>query len=411
MKRKLFVLILVLVVVFGMCACQRDTNVKKRAQEGEEKLASVENCSLVLRLTAGNQLELYLDADGIVLKTTNDDQDLNLEGLSYAAAVDAVLSERNVNRADVHIEVLASASGPLPPEQLQQLQQVITDDEAGKISAVDQSAVVAADCGADSVMVDELDNGDLFYDYYSGSTVVRQACYRVDGSYDEWQYEGIWPNIRTVATIHVTPDGIRSEHYCDYDENGQLIYHMQKHSDGMFEEHTYYSDGSDKTSKTGGPDGTVEEQYFDENGNYTYVYNRWADGSTRETYYYANGNPKTEEAHCPESENYIYMYRTYRENGTCEEELLRFLDGSTRQYQYDERGSCKNEIFQLSDGSTEQRKYNADGCEIFRRYDYPNGDWMVLTYYPSGRTKTEEGSVGGESYLFHYDENGIAIED
>ena len=52
-------------------------------------------------------MELYLDAEGTVLKTTNDDQDLNLEGLGYAAAVDAVLSARNVNRTDVHIEVMA----------------------------------------------------------------------------------------------------------------------------------------------------------------------------------------------------------------------------------------------------------------------------------------------------------------
>lgn len=388
MERKLFALVLGLIMVFGLCACQRDTNVKKRAQEGEEKLTSVENCSLVLRLTADSPLELYLDADGIVLKTTNDDQDLKLDGLSYAAAVDAVLSARKVNRDDVQIEVLASASGPLPPEQLLQLQQAITDDEEEMIAAVDQSAVVAADCGADSVKVEELDNGDIFYDYYSGSTVVRQACYRVDGSYDEWQYEGVWPNIQTVATIQVTPDGLRREDYHDYDENGQLIYHMQKHSDGMFEEHTYYSDGSIKSHRGEGADGSAYEEQYDENGNYTYSYQRWADGSTGETYYYANGNPKTVEEHCPENENHVYMYRTCRENGTCEEELLRFADGSTEQY-----------------------KYNTDGCVINRRRDYPNGDWKEVTYYPSGSFKTEEGSVGGEYWIIRYDEKGIKIED
>lgn len=388
MKRRVFALALVLIMALTLCACQQGTSVEKDMQAGEEKLTSMEDCSLVLQLSAKPLAELYLDGNWNVMKATLDKEELALTGLSYADALAALLNEGTVKREDIQLQVLASANGPLTTEQLLLLQRPVTEDEETVIPEVDQSVVVAADAGADSFTVEEMANGDLFYDYYSNGSVVRQICYHPDGSYDEWHYKGQWPNLYTTATITVTADGLRIEEHFDYDENGQMIYHMQKWSDGTLEENAYYSSGNQKSHKVEDADGNAEEVQYDENGNHTYHFQRWADGSTGETYYHPNGNPKTSEEHAPNSDNWVYRYRTYAENGACTEEICHFADGSIQEVRYD-----------------------ADGRILSDRRTYPNGDWTEVTYYPSGITKTEEGSLGGEYYINQYDEKGMKIED
>ena len=383
MKIRFLALALVLAAALTLCACQQATSVKKDMQEGEDKLTSVEECSLVLQLSGKPRMELYLDENWNVMKATLDKEELDLTGLNYADAVAAILAEGKLERSNIQLQVLASANGPLTTEQLLLLQQPVMEDEEAVIPEVDQSVVVAADAGADSFTVEEMANGDLFYDYYSNGSVVRQICYHPDGSYDEWHYKGQWPNLYTTATISVTADGLRREQYFDYDENGQLIYHMQKYSDGTLEENAYYSSGNQKSLRVEDADGNAEETQYDENGNHTYRFQRWADGSSVETYYHPNGNPKTSEEHNPNGD---YRYRTYAENGACTEEISRFADGSTQ-----------------------ETKYDADGRILSDRRTYPNGDWIARTYYPSGRIKSEEGSAGGEDYSFQYDENGSRI--
>jgi len=385
MKRRLFALVLAMTLL--LCACGQKS-IENSVQEGQQKLTSVENCALVLQIADKPLAELYLDENWIVMKATLDKEELALTGLSYADAVNTILSEGKLDRANIQLQVLSSASGPLTREQLLQLQQAVTPDETAVIPEVDQSVVVAADAGADSFTVEEMANGDLFYDYYSNGSVVRQVCYHPDGSYDEWRYKGQWPNIYTTATISVTADGLRREEYFDYDENGQQIYHMQKWSDGTLEENAYYSSGNQKSVRKEDADGNAEETQYDENGNCTYHFQRWADGSTGETYYHPNGNPKTSEEHNPNGDNWVYRYRTYAENGVCTEEICHIADGSIQEVIYD-----------------------ADGRILSDRRTYPNGDWTEVTYYPIGTVQTEEGSKGGEYYINHYDEKGIKIED
>lgn len=385
MKKRFLALALVLAAVLTLCACQQGTSVEKDMQAGENKLTSVEECSLVLQLSGKPRVELYLDESWTVMKATLDKEELALTGLSYADALAALLNEGTVKHEDIQLQVLASANGPLTTEQLLLLQRPVTEDEETVIPEVDQSVVVAADAGADSFTVEEMANGDLFYDYYSNGSVVRQVCYHPDGSYDEWHYKGQWPNLYTTATITVTADGLRIEEHFDYDENGQLIYHMQKNSDGSLEENAYYSSGNQKSFRRKDAYGNDEEVQYDENGNCTHHFQRWADGSTGETYYHPNGNPKTTEEHNPNGD---YRYRTYAENGACTEEISRFADGSTR-----------------------EMKYDADGRIFSDRRTYPNGDWTEVTYYPIGTIQTEEGSRGGEYYIVHYEENGTVVED
>ena len=388
MKRKFLALALALIMALALCACHPGASVKKAMQEGEEKLTSVENCALVLQLSAKPLAELYLDEDWNVMKATLGKEALALTGLSYADAVAAILSEGKLDRNSIQLQVQASANGPLTPEQLLLLQQPVTEDQEAVIPEVDQSVVVASDCGANLVMVEELSNGDLFYDYYSGSSIVRQVCYRIDGSYDEWHYRGHWPNLQTIATIHVTPDGLRMEGYYDFDENGQQIYHMQKWSDGTLEEQHFYSNGNQKSIRVEDASGNVEEIQYDENGNHTYHSQKWADGSTAETYYHPNGNPKTSEAHNPNGDNWVYRYVTYAENGACTEEICH-----------------------LADGSTQEIRYDADGRPLSDRHTSPNGDWCEYVYDANGCIQTEEGSVNGEYYINRYDENGAKIEE
>ena len=383
MKRRLFALALAMTLL--LCACGQK-NIEDRVQEGQQKLTSVESCALVLQLADKPLVQLYLDEEWTVMKATLDKAELELTGMSYADAVDAILSQGKVERADIQLQVMASAGGPLTREQLLLLQQPVTEDEEAVIPEVDQSVVVAADAGADSFTVEEMANGDIFYDYYSGASVMRQVCYHPDGSYDEWHYKGQWPNIYTTATISVTADGLRIEEYLDYDENGQLIYHMQKWSDGTLEENAYYSSGNQKSLRKEDADGNAEEVQYDENSNRTYSFQRWADGSTAETYYHPNGNPKTSEEHNPNGDSWVYRYTTYAENGACTEEICHIADGSIREVIYD-----------------------ADGRILSDRCTYPNGDWTEVTYYPSGTVQTEEGSKGGEYYINHYDEKGMKI--
>lgn len=102
MIRKILSLALVLAMVFLLYACGQEgakiVDIQNSVQEGKEKLESVENCCLVLQISINPQLELYLDADGTVLKAVSVNKDaeqllaaLQLTGLSFDDAVRAIL--------------------------------------------------------------------------------------------------------------------------------------------------------------------------------------------------------------------------------------------------------------------------------------------------------------------------------
>lgn len=376
MKRKFLLLALALAMAFMLCACGQASNIKLNtnhsAQEGQKKLASVENCHLVLRLTINPKLELYLDEAGTVLKATGENKDgkrlleeLELTGLSYADAVNAILSgaaeqELLKENANVQIDVLASADGPLAYEQTQQLQQAVTDYDEDLASSVDQSTIVAAYCGADIIEVEESDNGDVWYSYYSGMKLIREIRYAADGSYTEWVYQPWGISSLTTDVIDIDPDGTRREEHLAY-EDGCLTHNILQNSDGYYEERTYYSNGNVKTQK-----------------------NSWADGSYGEYTFYANGNPETERYTGADG---TVQERTYYENGVCAVSKNVYPDGA----------SCLEE-------------YNADGNCTYLMKTYANGDWEKEDYYPNGSPQTREGSVGGEYYIIHYDEDGQIIE-
>ena len=399
MKRKFLLLALALAMAFMLCACGQASNIKLNtnhsAQEGQKKLASVENCHLVLRLTINPKLELYLDEAGTVLKATGENKDgkrlleeLELTGLSYADAVNAILSgaaeqELLKENANVQIDVLASADGPLAYEQTQQLQQAVTDYDEDLASSVDQSTVVAANCGADIIEVEESDNGDVWYSYYSSMKLIREILYAADGSYTEWVYQPWGISSLTTDVIDIDPDGTRREEHLAY-EDGCLTHNILQNSDGYYEERTYYSNGNVKTQK-----------------------NSWADGSYRESTFYANGNQETEQYTGADGR---VQERSYHENGEVIYSKDVFSDGRVQEQSYYENGVCAVSKNVYPDGASCLEEYNADGNRTYLMKTYANGDWEQEDYYPNGSTQTREGSVGGEYYIIHYDEDGQIIE-
>ena len=396
MKKIVFALVLCMILtLFG---CGQTVDVRKEAQEGEEKLTAVEECHLLVQLTVQHKLELYLDENGTVLKAAAGDEEgegfltgLELIGLSYEEAVSAILAraaEQGIlaENADIAIDVLASADGSLTYEQIQQLEKAVSDYDALLVPFADQSVVVAEDCGAEKVVVDTLANGDLFYDYYVNDIAVRQVCYHTDGSYTEWIYDETGRN--TLAVINVTADGRRTEERNTYEngvqtgwahtiqegehtvyeemryENGQVVYSCMKDSEGTSSETSYFSDGTVEMTRESRPDGSVSE-----------------------IHYYPNGKTKTSEEHCPNGESYVYRYAAYEEDGS----------------------SVREE--KTPDGTTRYSEINSSGMEIYYRCTYANGDWEERSFYPSGSPKSEAGSVGGEEYSFRYDENGQIVEE
>lgn len=394
MKRKLLALALVLSLAFSLFGCGQGTDIRKEAQDGEEKLVSTQECHLLLRLNAGSPVELYLDESETVLKAAGEEDflaELELAGMSYADAVAAILQragERGLltETAEVTIDVLASAAGPLTLEQTRRLEQAVSAYDAGLTSFADQRTVVAADCGAETVKVETLANGDLFYNYYVNGVAVREVCYGADGSYKEWVYDGML----TTDTIYISPDGGRSEEHLTYD-GGELIAwsHTVQEGDRSSTVEERYENGQVSckihTVQDGDRSSTEEERY--ENGQVSYFSLRDSNGYAAEITYYSDGRPRTEEEHNPNGEAYVYRYRAYEADGSC-------LSTET-----------------AKDGTVLECRNNANGMETYRRCTYANGDWMERTYHPNGSTKTEEGSTGGAYYCFRYDENGMLIEE
>ena len=423
MKKKLFVLTLALSIALVFCACGRKDNVSENIQEGQEKLVSVEQCHMVVQLTVGHELELYLNGDGTVLKAAADEEgeaflaELELAGLSYEDAVGAILSRAEeqgilTGKAHVPINVLASAGGTLTFEQTNRLQQAVTDYDGNFSAFADQSIVVAEDCGAEKVVVDTLANGDLFYDYYVNDVAVRQVCYHTDGSCTEWIYDETGRN--TLAVITVTADGLRKEERSSY-ENGIQTSHSMSHQEGdrFFSETEYYDENGVKTGwahTTREGDRTVTEEQRYENGQIVYSCMKDSegasgetsyysdgtvkmtkesrpDGSVSENHYYPNGKAKSSAEYCPNGENYVYRCTSYEEDGSG--------------WQEDE----------MKDGTVRRSEFNADGVVILFRCTYPNGDWEERTFYPGGIIQKEESSIGGEYYVNYYDENGQLMDE
>lgn len=414
MKKRFLALALMLAVVFGLCACGQTDIVKPNAREGEKKLASVENCHLVLRLTINPQLELYLDEAGTVLKATGGNKDgkrlletLELTGLSYADAVNAILSgaaEKSLlaENANVQIDVLASADGPLTWEQTQQLQQAVADYDEDIASSVDQSTIVAANCGADLIEVEESENGDVWYAYYSDMKLIREICYGADGSYRERVYQPWGIASLTTDAIDIDPDGTRHEEHTAY-EDGIQTYHQTMIQQGDYSqtEESWYEDGCLTHNILQNSDGYYEERTYYSNGNMKTRKNSWVDGSYGESTFYANGNQETEQYTGADG---TVQERSYHENGSCLYSKDVYPDGTVREQSYYENGNIKIWKEVLPDGSSCLQEYNADGSWIYLMKTYANGDWEKEVYYSSGRLQTQEGSVGGEYYIVHYED-------
>lgn len=372
MRKRIPALIMVLVMLISLCACggsgnvKRNLNIKQNIQDGIGKLSSVENCHLVLRLTVNSQLDLYLDETESVLKAEAGNKDgqrllegLELTGLACEDAVRTILStavERELlpEGAEVRIDVLASATGPLSPEQVQQLNQAVSDYSEHQAASVDQSVVEAESCGANLVQVENMENGDIFYSYFSNMERIREICYGADGSYHEWVYE----DGQTVSTIIVNPDGSRQEEHCTY-EDGQVVYHSLQDTYGL-EENAYYSDGTQKSHKRSGTDGSVEEQQFYENGNPKTFKTVWSDSSFAEQYFDENGVP-----------TYSYEYhdgksseRYYYANGNLKTSLDILSDGTVQERQYYENGATKSSRDTSPDGTVSEEYYDEAGNRI-----------------------------------------------
>ena len=433
MKRKMIVLLLAFIVAFSLCACGNSVDIQQSVSEGQEKLASVENCAMVLRITINPQLELYLDNGGTVLKSVacNDDGEQllaakDLTGLGYTDAMNAILSGAEKqgflsNKAEVQIEVLSSANGPLTFEQTQQMNQTVKDYNQDLVSSVDQTVVVAQDSDATSVVVEEFDNGDLFYSYYVGQEVVREICYGVDGSYTEWVYE----NRNTVKTIHIFPNGDHREEYFTYHSNGQLSTWKMFFTDATGTQESleeYWENGNMKSRQMlsitdTGTEEILEE--YDENGtlrsvqhvmNYdTGTYN------TREEYY-ENGNLNTRTIVWTEGTASGERFEEYAENGTPKLFTARWIEGTvvseSREEFYD-NGVSKIATLSLVDGT-----YLEESLQEHYENGNPKREWRIKSdgtvseentreYAENGNiTKAQMVRSNGDTRLEEYDENG-----
>ena len=384
MKRKMIVLLLAFIVAFSLCACGDSVDIQQSVSEGQEKLASVENCAMVLRITINPQLELYLDNGGTVLKSVacNDDGEQllaakDLTGLGYTDAMNAILSGAEKqgflsNKAEVQIEVLSSANGPLTFEQTQQMNQTVKDYNQDLVSSVDQTVVVAQDSDATSVVVEEFDNGDLFYSYYVGQEVVREICYGVDGSYTEWVYE----NRNTVKTIHIFPNGDHREEYFTYHSNGQLSTWKMFFTDATGTQESleeYWENGNMKSNQMLSITDAQTEKFFEE-----YDEN----GTLRSVQHVVIGDTGTEE-----------ILEEYDENGTLRSKRhIMNHDTGTEEIleEYDENGTLRSV----------QHVMNYDtGTYNTREEYYENGNLNTRTIVWT------EGTASGESFE-EYAENG-----
>lgn len=473
MKRRFLALALVLSAALALCACgdnadsQQDVAIlQPNVQEGLEKLASVKNCHLVLQLTINPQLELYLDEAGTVLKAAAGNEDgevllaeLDLTGLAYSDAVSAILSGAEeqgllAENARVQIDVLASADGPLAYEETRQLEQAVTDYSEDLSASIDQSTVVAAQCGAALIEIENAENGDVWYSYYSSDvTLIREICYGADGSYREWVY---LDGSTTTDAIDIAPDGSRQEEhmtyysdgtqkthevigtdgtssweaFTEYYENGNPKTSKEVWADGSVAESTFYTNGSCKTSKEVRADGTVQERTYYENGQRSFYKDVYPDGTVRERSYDENGNLKTSkdvwadgttaEEHC-----------TYYSGGTRKTWKMVRTDGTAlEEYfeEYYENGNQKTYNMVRSDGTVAEQRFAENGNLIYRfesgdnhkmeeHYDEngnlsyrfeSNGDRSVEThYYADGRPKTEEEHCpNGEFYVYRYTSYG-----
>ena len=367
MWKRSYTLLVALVMVFLLCACSsQKVNIEQRIQEGVEQLSSVENCHLVLRIVINPQLDLYLNDEGVVLKAEAGNKDgesllaeVDLAGLSYHDAVTAVLATAEKQNhlpknAVVQIAVLASADGPLSMEETQQLEQVVADYSQQLKPAVDQSVVVAADCGADLVQIENLENGDVFYSFFSSMERIREICYGADGSYTEWVYE----NRQTGSIITVKADGTRWEDHLAY-EGDQLVCYSRQTPDGL-EESTYYNNGATKLHKRVMSDGSFEEMEYYENGNQKTHKMLWSDGSSGEVQFDENGVKTYSNEICEDYSHVAYYYP----NGNFKSSLVTYSDGRIQEQQFYENGGIKYSKDSFPDGTVWEHYYDEDGTKI-----------------------------------------------
>ena len=462
MKRKILSLVLVLVLLLPLSACKKTNLQIPNSRKDVQKLSSVEDCHLLLRLSINPQFEIYLDENAVVLKVTGGNTDgkklladMELTGLLYDDAVKAILDAAAAqgflkDNAHIQIDVLAGADDALTYEESRKLGQAVTEYDDSLSVFVDQSAVIAAEYGADLIEVEHWENGDVWYSYFYQWTLLRETLYAADGSYSDYVYDGK----KTLSAIFITPDGNRTEQHCTYDDAGLVLTHrviMQEGDNISIEEERFtYDDAGvvltrqhvwqegDFTSTVDewfedgvltrsleATDGCSVERYYDENGNIAHSL-EMMDGCSIEHYYDENGNI----THSLEMMDGRSIERYYDENGNITHSLemmdgrsiecyygengnithsLEVMDGATREQYYDEYGNITRSL-EVMDGATQERYYDTNGVCSYAYDTFPNGDWRKEIYYPNGVKKSEEGISDGVYYSFFYNEQGQQIQ-
>ena len=396
MKRRILSLALVLVMLLALSACEKTTLQIPNSKKDVQKLSSVEDCYLLLRLSINPQFEIYLDENAVVLKVTGGNADgkklladLELTGLPYDDAVNAILdaaAAQGLLKDDAHvrIDVLAGADGALTYEESQQLQQPVTQYSDGLSVFVDQSAVIATEYGADLIEVEHWENGDVWYSYFRQMTLLRETLYAADGSYSDHVYDGT----KTLSAIFINPDGSRTEEHCTYDDAGLLLTHkviVQEGDDISIEEERFTYDDAGVV---------LTRQHIMQEGDFTTTVDEWfEDGVLTRSL---------------EATDEWSIERYYDENGNITHSL-EVMDGATREQYYDEYGNITRSL-EVMNGATRECHFDTNGMCSYAYDTFPNGDWRKEIYYPNGVKKSEEGISNGVYYSFFYNEQGQQIQ-
>ena len=374
MKRRILSLVLLLVMLLSLSACKKTTLQIPNSKKDAQKLSSVENCHLLLCIRINPQFEIYLDEDGTVLKIIGGNADgkkllanMDLTGLLYDDAVNAILDAAAAqgllkDGAHVRIDVLASADGALTYEQSRQLEQVVTRYDDKLTTFVDQSAVIAAEYGADLIEVEHWENGDVWYSYFCEWTLLRETLYAADGSYSDYVYDGK----NTLSSIFITPDGRRTEEHFTYDEAGLVLtwqHVWQEGDDISIEEERFTYDEAGLV---------LTRQLVLQEGDFTSTMDEWF------------------------------------EDGVLTHSL-EMTDECSSEHYYDENGNITRSL-EVKDGATQERHFDTNGMCTYAYDSFPNGDWRKDIYYPNGMKKSEEGISNGVYYSFFYDEKGQQIQ-
>ncbi|MBR4290378.1 MAG: hypothetical protein IKT52_07040 [Oscillospiraceae bacterium] len=199
--------------------------------------------------------------------------------------------------------------------------------------------------------------------------------------------------------------GDNGDIFVNYYEDGIQYRSYSKYADGQYSYYEY-----EKGAVTGMCHSDLDGSYYFKsckNGVITSEFGKYTDGAISTTTYDSNGVMVSNNYQSPDGSVSV---TTYDPDGNMTGSYTQSPDGTISSSTYGVNGSILSSHYESPDGNISDSEYDSNGMIISTYNQSPDGSISRTTYYASGYPNVSEAWSNGEHMVWTYAEDGTLLE-